>query len=110
MPLPNLTAMAQSLHSGKIDSVLLDINVAGYRKDLFDDSWCTVSKMVAYPFSFGAAVSRNAAKLERIFHSYLKENQAKITRVVQDVGGGKGTATSNEEVRGFFDIHELQQQ
>ena len=91
MPFPNVTALADALYLRQVDSVILDINVAGYRRDLFDDSWCTVNKMIAYPFSFGAAVSQNAVKLERIFRSYLKENQAKVMHFVQDVGERKIT-------------------
>ena len=69
----------------------MDINVAGYRSDLFNDSWCTVDKVISYPFSVGAAVNHNADKLERLFRVYLKENQAIVTEFAQDVSEKNAT-------------------
>ena len=92
----NLTSLAHGLQSGQVDSVILDMNVAGYRRDLFDDSWCKVNKVIDFPFAIGTAVSQNAAKLERLFRAYLKTNQAKLVRFAQDVG--KISDSSSEEV------------
>ena len=92
----NLTSLAHGLQSGQVDSVILDINVAGYRRDLFDDSWCKVSKVISYPFSFGVAVSQNAVKLEKLFRTYLKDHQSKLARFAKDVI--KINNTSNKEV------------
>ena len=86
MPFQNVTALAVGLYLRQVDSVILDINVAGYRRDLFNNSWFTINKIIDYPFSFGAAVSHNAAKLERIFRLHLKEHQAKVMHFVQNVG------------------------
>ena len=85
MPFSNLSLLAHGLQSGQVDSVILDINVATYRPDLFNDSWCKVSKVVNFPFSFGAALRQNAVKLDRLFGAYVKENQASLMRIVQDV-------------------------
>ena len=92
----NVTALANGLYLRQVDSVILDINVAGYRRDLFNDSWFKINKIIDYPFSFGAAVSHNAAKLERIFRLYLKENQAKVIQFIQNVG--ERNKTSDEKV------------
>ena len=79
----DLTTLAQSLQSEQVDSALLDVNVAAYRRDVFNDSWCTVSKVINFPFFFGIATSNKAAKLERHFRTYTHENQAQVIQLKQ---------------------------
>lgn len=75
--------LAKALRTGQVGIIVLDINLREYRKELFNDSWCTVGKQIGYPFTFGVALSGHAIKLEDHFRQYLKENKIKVIRALK---------------------------
>ena len=81
--LPNVTTLAQSLRTKQVDNAVLDINLAEYRGELFNDSWCKIIKQISYPFTLGISLSGDVIKLERHFRQYMKMNNIRVARTIE---------------------------
>ena len=86
MPFHSPEELAEGLYSKQVDSVLIDTNIASYRKDLFNESWCTPEKEISYPFAVGIILRNDGEKLQKLFEKYLKQNQAKLFRSLHELG------------------------
>ena len=74
--------MVEALQSGNVSSILVDVYVAGYRKDLFNGTWYAVSDVINYKSAYGVVVSGYAASLQKQFREYAAKIKLKSLTTV----------------------------